>query len=116
MNVIDKEIVDKSINNILLHLQKFGGIKNKTLKTLIRYIFLINFIDQFGYTIPDSDYMIIDDFARKILTNCGCLIQFPIQCTDGIKTPMSVRMTSNLRVSEDNVLRLTETNLFRKAL
>ena len=88
------------IDNYYLVLEKTGYIKQGTLERLLMYEFLVDFVNDVAFFITDKDYAMIDELLRKLFTNGGCLMPYPVFCTNRVELA-KFRGDGNVRITED---------------
>lgn len=119
-SLVDDNKLLSVIDRYYLVLEKTGYVKHSTVTRLLIYEFLADFIDNTAFFITEKDYNMIDSLLKKLFTNGGCLLPYPVFCTNRVKLHRygadgTVRITEDLTVDKDgnfigHETRVTEDN------
>ena len=119
-SVVDDNKLLSTIDRYYVALEKTGYVKHSTVTRLLIYEFIADFLDNVAFFITEKDYNMIDALLRKLFTNGGCIMPYPVFCTNRVKLhPYSadgeVRITEDLTVDKDgnfigHETRVTEDN------
>ena len=116
-------INDKIANNILKRyysqLEKTGYVKETSVKRMLVYLFLIDFVDNTFWYLEDKDYTYISRLMNFLFSNGDCLLPYPVFCTNrAVLGRDGEPMRARLRITEDlsgNIDRITEDDELREA-
>lgn len=108
----------KEINNLIANaIQKYfnklfhlGYIKSKETDIMLLLLFIEELLNDDNYFITEEDYKIITTALNK-LYGSSCIISFPSYNT--YKVYLKELQFSNLRKSGNNLVRISETDIFR---
>jgi len=124
-SLLDDKKVLSVIDGYYNLLEKTGYVKHSTVVRLLAYEFLTDFINNTFYFIDEEDYNKIDSLLRKLFTNGGCLMPYPVFCTNAVKLARYigngvVRITENAYKDKDgnllgNQARITQYGTIRIA-
>ena len=107
-----REIIDvavKALQKYFTTLSYLGYIKDEDVKKILVLLLLEELLNQWYPFVTENDYRIISKSLYKFGNDC--IIEFP----DYIRYQTNLKSTDfeNLRKSEDNLLRLSQMNIFR---
>ena len=107
-----REIIDvavKALQKYFITLSYLGYIKDEDVKKILVLLLLEELLNQWYPFVTENDYRIISKSLYKFGNDC--IIEFP----DYIRYQTNLKSTDfeNLRKSEDNLLRLSQMNIFR---
>ena len=109
-SLFDDKTILSIIDGYYSHLEKTGYVKHNTVIRMIMYEFLTEFVNNTYFFITEEDYAKIDSLMKKLFTNGGCLMPYPVFCANRVKiagygADGTVRITENLyRDREGNLL------------
>ena len=108
-----REIIDvavKALQKYFITLSYLGYIKDEDVKKILVLLLLEELLNQWYPFVTENDYRIISRSLYKLFGS-NCIIEFP----DYIRYQTNLKSTDfeNLRKSEDNLLRLSQMNIFR---
>ena len=115
-SLIDDRKMLSVIDGYYKMLEKTGYVKHSTVTRLLLYEFLTEFVNNTCFFITEEDYVKIDSLVRKLFTNGGCLLPYPVFCTNRVKLA-GYGADGNVRITEDaynhdgrsgNIARTTE--------
>ena len=101
--------------------EKTGYVKHDVLLRFLMYLFLIDFVEFTHDYFTEDDYNIVADALGVLFSTGGCMLPYPVFCTNRIKLGRAhymgtfrVRVTeaerianSDKRITEDENLRTT---------
>ena len=108
-----REIIDvaiKALQKYFCTLSYLGYVNDESVKKLLVLLFLEELLSQWHLFVTENDYRIISKSLYKLFGN-DCIIEFP----DYIRYQTNLKSTDfeNLIKSEDDLLRLSQMNIFR---
>ena len=125
MGLTDDKTMLSVVDNYYATLEKTGYVKHGTVVRLLAYEFLVDFINNTFFFITEEDYQMIDSLLKKLFTNGGCLLPYPVFCTNRVKlagygNDGIVRITEDKYKDKDGNLlgnqpRITEDGIIRIA-
>lgn len=82
-----------------------GYVKETTVKRMLVYLFLIDFIENTFWHLEEEDYYMLSQLLRKLFSDGDCLFPYPVFCTNRVVLgkdggPMHAR----LRITEDETV------------
>lgn len=98
---------------------KTGYVKHDMMRRMLTYLFLIDFVEYTHDFFTMDDYNTIAILLEKLFSNGGCLLPYPVFCTNRVKVGVPHYIGSlRLRVTEgrtvdDRIKRVTETDILR---
>lgn len=84
-------------------LEKTGYVKHDTVQRLLLYEFLYDFVNNTVFFIDEDAYMKIDELLRRLFSNAGCIMSYPVFCVNRVKLS---------KYAADGTVRITEDNYF----
>lgn len=108
-----REITDvavKALQKYFTKLSYLGYIKDEDVKKILVLLLLEELLNQWYSFVTENDYRIISRSLYKLFGS-NCIISFP----DYIRYQTNLKTIDfeNLRKSENNLIRLSEMNIFR---
>lgn len=99
-SLFDDKTILSIIDGYYSHLEKTGYVKRGTVVRMIMYEFLTEFVNNTYFFITEDDYSMIDSLMKKLFTNGGCLLPYPVLCANRVKlagygADGTVRITEN---------------------
>lgn len=96
-------------------LSNSGYVSPALRKDMMKYIFLVDFVETLYPFLTEKDYQHIDMATRKLFDKGGCLFDYTVDCTNELTLGSPVYMGTNglrraqhrpiLRISQDEQLR-----------
>lgn len=100
-SLFDDKTVLSIIDGYYSHLEKAGYVKHGTVIRMIMYEFLTEFVNNTYFFITEEDYSMIDSLMKKLFTNGGCLMPYPVLCANRVNIA---------GYGADGVVRITEND------
>lgn len=119
LQVIAEKKALATLNTYYSTVEKTGYVKHNVLLRFLMYLFLIDFVEFTHDYFSEDDYNIVADALGVLFSTGGCMLPYPVFCTNKIKLgrahymgTFKVRVTeaerianSNKRITEDEHLR-----------
>lgn len=119
LQVIAEKKALNTIKGYVDLVSKTGYVKHDTMRRMLTYLFLIDFVEYTHDFFTRLDYDTIAILLEKLFSNGGCLLPYPVFCTNRAKIGRAHYMGSlRLRVTEDatfgeQIKRTTEDEILR---
>ena len=85
-------------------LSKTGYLKHNTVLRMLIYVFLLDFVDYTHTFYDEKDYNVIARAMDILFANGGCLLPYPVMCTNRVILGRPEYMgTMKLRRTEDGL-------------
>lgn len=110
LSVVDNNKLLSVVDGYYSMLEKTGYVKHDTVIKLLVYEFLAEFIQEAAFFITEEDYLKIDELLRMLFSNGGCIMSYPVFCTNRTKLA-GFAADGYVRITEDksgNEARITE--------
>ena len=90
-------------------LENVGYVKHKTVSKFVMYLFLLDFVDYAFNYLTEDDYELIIRAMKRLFTNGGCLLPYPLFCTNRLTVGKDEYMGRlRVRITQNNIDRVTE--------
>lgn len=122
LQVVAERKALNTINGYIDMVQRMGYVKHDTMSRLLLYLFFVDFVEYTHDYFTRNDYDTVSLLLSKLFSNGGCLLSYPVFCTNRIKVGRAHYMGAlNLRVTEgttlaDRLKRITEEEELRSAM
>ena len=122
LQVVAEKKALRTINGYLDLVNKTGYVKHTVMSRMLLYLFLVDFVEYTHDFFTSNDYDTVAEALRKLFSDGGCLLPYPVFCTNRGKLGRAHYMGAlNLRVTEgltlaDRIKRATEEYELRSAM
>ena len=120
LQVVAEKKALKTLGNYFAMLSKTGYVKNLQVRRFLAYLFLIDFVEYTSAYFTRKDYDTVAEALGRLFANGGCLMPYPIFCSNRIKVgkpyymgALRLRVTEGKKV-EDRIKRITEDEILRR--
>lgn len=111
IQVVSEKKALKVLDGYYELLSKTGYVPHKTLKYLMIYMFLLDFVEYLHEYITEDDYQIIERLLVKLFANGGCLFPYPVFCTRRATLKTNKAILSKNKPYDGYSVRLTENDI-----
>lgn len=122
LQVVAEKKALKTINRYVDTVGKTGYVKHDVMRRMLLYLFFVDFVEYTHDYFTREDYDTVAEALSKLFSNGGCLLPYPVFCTNRGKVGRAHYMGAfNLRVTEgetlaDRIKRATEDDDLRTAM
>lgn len=120
LQVVAEKKALKTLGNYFAMLGKTGYVRNSQVRRFLAYLFLIDFVSYTSTYFTRKDYDTVADALGRLFANGGCLMPYPVFCSNRIVLgkpyymgALKLRVTEGERV-EDRIKRITEDDILRR--
>ena len=120
MNTIDSKVALKVLVGYFDTLGLTGYVGERQVMRLLLYLFLVDFVEHTYQFFTEEDHALISMLLRKLYMNGGCLLPYPVMCSNRATLGTNDYMGEfSLRVTEgkeeiDRIKRITEDDILRR--
>lgn len=103
LSLIDGQRALKVYNRYFSQLENTGYVKPDLVRRILVYSFLLEFVDYTHMFFDEDDYNRIAAVLRVLFSDGGCLLPFPVFCTNRVTLGRNEYMgTMKVRKTEDD--------------
>lgn len=119
LQVVAEKRALQTLNTYFSVVEKTGYVKHDIRLRFLLYLFLIDFVEFTHDYFTQKDYDIVSEALSKLFSTGGCLLPYPVFCTNRAKVgrahymgSLKVRVTEGERISQRKK-RITEDDYLR---
>ena len=120
LQVVAEKKALKTLGNYFDMLGMTGYVRNNQVRRFLAYLFLVDFVEYTGDYFTRYDYDTVAEALGRLFANGGCLLPYPVFCTNRITVgtahymgKLRLRVTEGKNI-EDRIKRITEDDILRR--
>jgi len=119
LSLINEKIANNILKRYYSQVEKTGYVKESSVKRMLVYLFLVDFVNNTFWYLEEEDYAKISKLMHLLFSNGDCLLPYHIFCTNRATLGRDGEpLRARLRITEDlsgNIDRITEDGDLREA-